>query len=96
MAIKKRTPVEQRALEDAFASGADDESTPVPAAPPPVSPVEAQHKPIARKLLLRFPDDQLPLLIERLAAEDGRSKHSLTLRALARGLKILEDEQQAS
>lgn len=101
MAIKKRTPVEQQALEEAFAHGADEphERTPaefeptVPAVAPQLSVAEPQtDKAVSRKLLLRFPDDDMPRLIEKLAAADGRSKHNLTLRALARGLQALQEE----
>lgn len=101
MAIKKRTPVEQRALEEAFAHGADEphESTPaasqppVPTVAPRANDAEPQSdKAVSRKLLLRFPDDDMPRLIEKLAAADGRSKHNLTLRALARGLQALQEE----
>lgn len=100
MAIKKRTPVEQRALEEAFAAGAD-ESQPEPrpareqgeSQQAPLPPSATGDKTVSRKLLLRFPDDELPRLIEELAAADGRSKHNLTLRALARGLQALQAER---
>lgn len=101
MAIKKRTPVEQRALEEAFAHGADEpherttaaSKPPVPAVAPQPNDAEPQSdKAVSRKLLLRFPDDDMPRLIEKLAAADGRSKHNLTLRALARGLQVLQEE----
>ena len=101
MAIKKRTPVEQRALEEAFAHGADEpherttaaSKPPAPAVAPQLNDAEPQpDKVVSRKLLLRFPDDDMPRLIEKLAAADGRSKHNLTLRALARGLQVLQEE----
>lgn len=100
MAIKKRTPVEQRALEEAFARGADEPherttaepTRPLVAAPQPDDVEPRSDKTVSRKLLLRFPDDDMPRLIEKLAAADGRSKHNLTLRALARGLQALQEE----
>ena len=95
MAIKKRTPQEQQAAMDAFAEGADQEQ------PPAVRPVPRDSEPrnddsdaVSLKMLLRFPNDELPKKIQRLAAEEDRSRHNFALRALARGLQAIEDDHQ--
>lgn len=87
MAIKprpKKTSTPSDAEIDAFAQGGLDA---------PVAPVPAMPAPrISRQLLLKFPDDELPLAIADASRRSGRNnKSSTAMRAITLGLKVMEE-----
>lgn len=47
---------------------------------------------VAKTLLIRCPDFELPALLSDVARAEERSQHATALRALRRGLEILRDE----
>ncbi|GAA2174861.1 hypothetical protein GCM10009846_22440 [Agrococcus versicolor] len=102
MTIKRRTPEEDRAAAiAAFAEGAAPEPAPAaatpkpvtldgPARPAPTSAIDEEASRVSLTMLVRFPDSDLPVRLQRLAAADDRSKHYMVLRALEAGLAVLE------
>ena len=50
---------------------------------------------LAKTLLIRYPDMELPMLLAEVAQLVDRSQHATALRALRRGLEVLKDESRA-
>lgn len=61
---------------------------PAPAATPPAEWPED----IAKTLLIRYPDLELPALLAEVARFEERSQHATAVRALRRGLEVLKNE----
>ena len=105
MTIKKRPPVDrvaQAAAIEAFGAAAET-APPATARPAPQtrtvpSPREAAASReswptgVAKTLLIRYPDPELPALLEELSHLDERSQHAIAVRALRRGLDALRAE----
>ena len=47
---------------------------------------------VAKTLLIRYPDAQLPLLLAAVAKNEERSQHATALRALRRGLEAMSND----
>ena len=47
---------------------------------------------IAKTLLIRYPDLELPALLAEVAQFEERSQHATAVRALRRGLEVLKNE----
>lgn len=104
MAIKKRPPVDpQREAEiDAFGDAAEQPPAAAPAAAPAVTQaatprstpkvVATAPEKTAKTLLIRYPDDELPLLLAEVAGKIDRSQHATALRALRRGLDAMKGD----
>ncbi|MEO7015105.1 MAG: hypothetical protein ABI067_01015 [Leifsonia sp.] len=101
MAIKKRPPVDPQteAAIDAFGDAAEQpaEAAPVASRATPTArstPKTAAATPekTAKTLLIRYPDDELPLLLAEIAGSIDRSQHATALRALRRGLDAMKGE----
>jgi hypothetical protein len=102
MAIKKRPQVdpETEAKIEAFGAAAESPAPTPAAAParttPARTPRTAARKPaersgeIAKTFLVRWPDDELPLLLAEVSALEDRSQHAVALRALRRGLEAMK------
>ena len=102
MAIKKRPPVDpQREAEiDAFGDAAEQPAVAAPATTrvatsrstsTPKTVAVAPDK-TAKTLLIRYPDDELPLLLAEVAGNIDRSQHATALRALRRGLDAMKGD----
>ena len=100
MAIKKRAPlgdVEREKAIEAFGDAAAGEGTQAAAVPSepvaatPSAPISTET--ISLRMLLRFPDEELPRRLQDLAKQEDRSKHNMTLIALRAGLEALESQQ---
>jgi hypothetical protein len=104
MAIKKRPQVdpETEAKIEAFGAAAENPA-PTPAPAPAAAPARttraasaAARKPaertgdVAKTFLVRWPDDELPLLLAEVSALEDRSQHAVALRALRRGLEAMK------
>lgn len=96
MAIKKRPPVDpQREAEiDAFGDAAEQ-----PVAVALVATPRSTSKTVvvapdktAKTLLIRYPDNELPLLLAEVAGKIDRSHHATALRALRRGLDAMKSD----
>ncbi len=104
MAIRKRPSgrkVDEAAIE-AFASAAESDSSgkdysPVEAQPARRGRVPSSGWPdnVARSLLVRYPDPELPALLAEVAALEERSNNATAVRALRRGLEILLNEAKS-
>lgn len=96
MAIKKRPPVDpQREAEiDAFGDAAEQPTTAARVATPRSTPktVVAGPDKTAKTLLIRYPDNELPLLLAEVAGKIDRSQHATALRALRRGLDAMKSD----
>ncbi|GAB3306010.1 hypothetical protein GCM10027427_35650 [Pseudoclavibacter terrae] len=104
MAIRKRPSgrkVDEAAIE-AFASAAESDST--GAGNPSLHPQPARRgrvpssgwpDNVARSLLVRYPDPELPALLAEVAALEERSNNATAVRALRRGLEVLLDEARS-
>jgi hypothetical protein len=63
------------------------------AAPAPAAtPADEWPADVAKTLLIRYPDLELPALLSDVARAEERSQHATALRALRRGLEVLKDE----
>lgn len=104
MAIRKRPSgrkVDEAAIE-AFASAAEsDESGKIYS--PTQSPARRGRVPssgwpdnVARSLLVRYPDPELPVLLAEVAALEERSNNATAVRALRRGLEVLVNEAKTN
>lgn len=108
MGIKRRPtidPATEAAIE-AFGEAAERpteapiaQASPQPARParkkvptPPATPATEWPDDVAKTLLIRYPDLELPALLTDVARAEERSQHATALRALRRGLEILKDE----
>ena len=65
---------------------------PKKASAPPATPATEWPADVAKTLLIRYPDLELPALLTDVARAEERSQHATALRALRRGLEILKDE----
>lgn len=59
---------------------------------PAATPAAEWPADVAKTLLIRYPDLELPALLGDVARAEERSQHATALRALRRGLEILKDE----
>jgi hypothetical protein len=111
MAIKRRPsidPAKEAAIE-AFGEAAErpvisGESGPgypktvaVPNTAPARTDQHVDHWPrdIAKTLLIRYPDLELPTMLGEVARLEERSQHATAVRALRRGLEVLKRENNA-
>ena len=102
MAIRKRPPVDPATEAKIEAFGAAAESAAASPLPPPAEAAAARaagtatRKPVeragevAKTFLVRWPDDELPLLLAEVSALEERSQHAVVLRALRRGLDAMK------
>lgn len=65
---------------------------PVKVARNPASPANAWPADVAKNLLLRYNEADLPQMLKELAALEDRSQHAMGLRALRRGVQELLNE----
>lgn len=103
MAIRKRPggrKVDEAAIE-AFASAADGDSSGQDHSQAQMQSPRRGRVPssgwpdnVARSLLVRYPDPELPALLAEVAALEERSNNATAVRALRRGLQILLTEAQ--
>ena len=56
-----------------------------------VAPPPATAK-VPKTFLLRWPDEDLPLLLAEVAAREERSQHAIALRAMRRGLEAMKND----
>lgn len=101
MAIRKRPSerkVDEAAIE-AFASAAEVDSPANGHSAPQLQVARRGRVPssgwpdnVARSLLVRYPDPELPALLAEVAALEERSNNATAVRALRRGLEILMNE----
>jgi hypothetical protein len=102
MAIKKRPQVdpETEAKIEAFGAAAEN---PAPAQARAAAPARTARTAgaaarktaertgdVAKTFLVRWPDDELPLLLAEVSALEDRSQHAVALRALRRGLEAMK------
>jgi hypothetical protein len=66
--------------------------TPKKVPAPAVTPAAEWPEDIAKTLLIRYPDLELPALLVEVARFEERSQHATAVRALRRGLEILKNE----
>lgn len=59
---------------------------------PAATPAADWPADVAKTLLIRYPDLELPALLSDVARAEERSQHATALRALRRGLEILKEE----
>lgn len=57
-----------------------------------VTPAAEWPTDVARTLLIRYPDLEMPALLTEVARLEERSQHSTAVRALRRGLEVLKNE----
>ncbi|MEO7016222.1 MAG: hypothetical protein ABI067_06735 [Leifsonia sp.] len=98
MAIKKRTPADPQveAAIDAFGDAADQPAVGTRPATPrqPRAAATVVPEKIAKTLLIRYSDDELPLLLAEVAGQLERSQHATAVRALRRGLEAMNNENR--
>ena len=90
---------------EAFGAAADDPTSTAQARAPQPAPNAAQRTRlagatarksaersggVAKTFLVRWPDDELPLLLAEVSALEDRSQHAVVLRALRRGLAVMK------
>lgn len=104
MAIKKRPQVDPETEAKIEAFGAAAESPAAAPAPAPARTAPAKTRrtaarksaersgDIAKTFLIRWPDDELPLLLAEVSVLDDRSQHAVALRALRRGLEAMKTD----
>lgn len=98
---------ERPAVATAVTTAAPAVATPRPSTPRTAPKARAAAKPrkapvptpaaewpedLAKTLLIRYPDMELPMLLAEVAQLVDRSQHATALRALRRGLEVLKDE----
>jgi hypothetical protein len=100
MAIKKRPPLAEAEREkaiEAFGDAAVGESplAPAPSATLAEATTSSRMVPeaISLRMLLRFPDEELPRRLQELAKQQDRSKHNMTLLVLRAGIEAMESNQ---
>jgi hypothetical protein len=100
MAIKKRAPLAEAEREkaiEAFGDAAVGESplAPAPSAALAEATTSSRTAPeaISLRMLLRFPDEELPRRLQELAKQQDRSKHNMTLLVLRAGIEAMESNQ---
>lgn len=104
MAIRKR-PSGRKADEaaiEAFASAAESDNSVEEPWPLHQQPARRGRVPssgwpdnVARSLLVRYPDPELPALLAEVAALEERSNNATAVRALRRGLEVLLNEAKS-
>ena len=100
MAIKKRAPLAEAEREkaiEAFGDAAVGESPLVPASSATLAEATTSSRitpeAISLRMLLRFPDEELPRRLQELAKQQDRSKHNMTLLVLRAGIEAMESNQ---
>lgn len=102
---KPKTPAEREAAIVAFGRQADSLDEPAPEKPTDPTPAKQESAPsaaragvksagewpvgMAKNLLIRYPDPQIPTMLAELARLEERSQHAAAVRALRRGLEVL-------
>ena len=66
--------------------------TPKKTPPPAATPAAEWPEDIAKTLLIRYPDLELPTLLAEVARLEERSQHATAVRALRRGLEGMKNE----
>lgn len=66
--------------------------TPKKVPAPAVTPAAEWPEDIAKTLLIRYPDLELPALLAEVARLEERSQHATAVRALRRGLESMKNE----
>lgn len=84
---KPARPTSRQAAKSATTTRAT-QKVPAPAA----TPAAEWPEDIAKTLLIRYPDLELPALLAEVARFEERSQHATAVRALRRGLEVLKNE----